>query len=171
MNLLIIASIVMLLLGFFNPKASMFWYRQGQTKAMSAVIYGGLFLILAYVNGHGADEHTLVPPAAAQTETLDSATVKLDSGTTSQVVADVPPQTEEDRVTTKLKAIAERDWPNDYSTQEYWINQELEDYRYMLTIPDNAIKRQANRDWPYDYSTQKYWYNQQVEARDRLNGR
>ena len=55
-------------------------------------------------------------------------------------------------------------------TQEYWINQELEDYKYMLTIADGPIKRQVERDWPYDYTTQKYWYNEQVEAKERLNG-
>ena len=69
----------------------------------------------------------------------------------------------------KLKAKAKRDWPNDYSTQEYWINEEIEDYRFMKTVPNDAIKRQAQRDWPLDFTTQKYWYNEQIDAKQRLN--
>lgn len=68
----------------------------------------------------------------------------------------------------KLKERARRDWPNDYTTQEYWVNQEIEDYEYMLSIEDNPIKRQAERDWPLDFTTQKYWYNEQIEARERM---
>ncbi len=68
----------------------------------------------------------------------------------------------------KLKARAKRDWPNDYTTQEYWINEQVDAYEYMLTIENNSIKKQAQRDWPLDFSTQKYWYNEQIEARERL---
>lgn len=75
---------------------------------------------------------------------------------------------EREKVIEKLKARAKRDWPDDYTTQEYWINQQLEDYSYMLTIEDNSIKRRAQRDWPLDFSTQKYWYTEQIEAKERL---
>ena len=68
----------------------------------------------------------------------------------------------------KLKAKAKRDWPNDYVTQEYWVNEQIEAYEYMLKIKDNPIKKQAQRDWPLDFSTQKFWYNEQIEARERL---
>lgn len=69
----------------------------------------------------------------------------------------------------KLKAIAARDWPNDYTTQEFWVNTQLDAYEYMLQVPDSPVKRRAQRDWPYDFSTQKFWYNQQVEAAERMN--
>lgn len=75
---------------------------------------------------------------------------------------------EREKVIEKLKARAKRDWPDDYTTQEYWINQQLDDYAYMLTIEDNSIKRKAQRDWPLDFSTQRYWYNEQIEAKERL---
>lgn len=76
---------------------------------------------------------------------------------------------EEERIITKLKAKAKRDWPDDYSVQEYWINEQIEAYHYMLTIPDNdRIKKKAQRDWPLDFSVQKYWYAQQLEAKERL---
>lgn len=68
----------------------------------------------------------------------------------------------------RLKEQAARDWPNDYTTQEFWVNEEIEAYDHMLTIPDDAIKQQAQRDWPLDFSTQKYWYYEQIEARERM---
>ncbi|WP_295204243.1 hypothetical protein [uncultured Chryseobacterium sp.] len=68
----------------------------------------------------------------------------------------------------KLKEKAKKDWPNDYSTQEFWINEQIEAYDYMETIEDNAIKKQAQKDWPLDFSTQKFWYEEQVEAKQRL---
>ncbi|WP_449388911.1 hypothetical protein [Chryseobacterium lineare] len=68
----------------------------------------------------------------------------------------------------KLKEKAKEDWPNDYSTQEYWINEQIEAYDYMEAIENNSIKKQAERDWPLDFSTQKYWYGEQLEAKKRL---
>ena len=75
---------------------------------------------------------------------------------------------EDEKIEQKLKEIAKRDWPDDYTTQEYWIKEQLEAYEYMKLIPDDNIKRKAQRDWPYDFSTQKYWYNEQVAAKERL---
>lgn len=69
----------------------------------------------------------------------------------------------------KLKEKAARDWPNDYTTQEYWINEEIAAYDHMLTVPDDEIKRKAQRDWPLDFTTQKYWYYEEKEAKERLN--
>ena len=74
-----------------------------------------------------------------------------------------------EQIVAKLKERAKRDWPNDYTTQEYWINEQIDAYEYMLKIPDNSIKRKAQKDWPLDFSTQKYWYNEQIEAKERLN--
>lgn len=68
----------------------------------------------------------------------------------------------------KLKEKAKKDWPNDYSTQEYWINEQSEAYDYMETIEDNSIKQKAQRDWPLDFSTQKYWYEEQIDAKQRI---
>lgn len=67
-----------------------------------------------------------------------------------------------------LKSKAKRDWPNDYAMQEYWINEQMTAYEYMLTIENNSIKEQAQRDWPLDFLTQKFWYNEQLEAKERL---
>jgi len=76
--------------------------------------------------------------------------------------------TEKQAIIEKLKARAQRDWPNDYMTQEFWVNEQIEAYEYMLTIEDNSIKKQAQHDWPLDFITQKFWYNEQIEAKERM---
>lgn len=83
-------------------------------------------------------------------------------------VAKPPSDTKKDEIVGKLKTKAAKDWPNDFTTQEYWVNQQIEDYEFMLTVEDNSIKQKAQRDWPLDFSTQKYWYNEQIEAKERL---
>ncbi|MDN5288991.1 MAG: hypothetical protein JWR38_5265 [Mucilaginibacter sp.] len=158
-----------MVLGFFNPRASLFWYSKERTTGLSSFIYGILLVLFIYMvpaNKENAIETAL----HSQTIAADTVEAKMDTNTTvpTRVVED-PAKIEGERILRKLKARAERDWPNDYTTQEYWISNELEDYRYMLTIADGPIKRQAERDWPYDYTTQKYWYDQQIEARERLN--
>ena len=165
---LIFIATVFLILGFFKPQTSLFWYTKERTTALSTVIYGGILTVFVFfiapVNKESPLRSNSLPSATADT------VLKTDSNTTvTPVVTEDPAKIAEDRVKLKLKARAERDWPNDYTTQEYWINQELEDYQYMLTIADGPVKTQAERDWPYDYTTQKFWYDQQVEARERLN--
>ncbi|NBG65598.1 hypothetical protein [Acidiluteibacter ferrifornacis] len=78
-------------------------------------------------------------------------------------------QEEEKQIFAKLKEKAEKDWPNDYTTQEYWLSEQKAAYQYMKAIPEDGIKRKAMRDWPLDFVTQKYWYNEQIEAKERLN--
>jgi hypothetical protein len=76
---------------------------------------------------------------------------------------------EEANIIAKLKIRARRDWPDDYTTQEFWINEQIDAYHYMLTIPNNdRIKKKAQRDWPLDFSTQRFWYNEQIQAKERL---
>lgn len=159
MNLLLFATFVFLLLGFFNPQASLFWYKKTRTRTLSALIYGTLFIVLIGLKSETPSNVDLPPATTDNPVLIDSVTI----------VNEDPQKIEEERITGKLKARAARDWPNDYATQEYWINKELEDYKYMLTLPDGPIKRQAERDWPYDFSTQKFWYDEQVEAKERLN--
>jgi hypothetical protein len=75
---------------------------------------------------------------------------------------------EESKIFSILKEKAKNDWPDDYITQEFWLNKQKEDYWYMKLLPDNNIKRRAQRDWPFDFTTQKYWYDKQMEAKERL---
>ena len=75
---------------------------------------------------------------------------------------------EEKLIIEKLKVKAKRDWPNDYVTQEFWINKQIKAYKYMESIPEDKIKLRAQRDWPLDFVTQMFWYNKQIEAKERL---
>jgi hypothetical protein len=68
----------------------------------------------------------------------------------------------------KLKAKARKDWPDDYTTQEFWVNEQINAYEYMLTIENNSIKAKAQQDWPLDFTTQKFWYDEQIEAQERM---
>lgn len=108
---------------------------------------------------------------AVSTTTETQSTTQQEQVNTAPTEADIEAEkasAEKQAIIEKLKARAKRDWPNDYTTQEYWINEQIEAYEYMLTIENNSIKKQAQRDWPLDFSTQKYWYNEQIEARERL---
>jgi hypothetical protein len=68
----------------------------------------------------------------------------------------------------KLKEKAAIDFPDDYITQEYWYNEQVAAYDYMVTLPDDEIKRKAQRDFPLDFITQKYWYHQEMDAKERM---
>lgn len=94
---------------------------------------------------------------------------KLEEEYLAKEKAENQQQLEEETIIEKLKAKAKRDWPEDYTTQEFWVNQQIESYHYMLTISNSdKIKKKAQRDWPLDFTTQQFWYNQQIEARQRL---
>jgi len=67
-----------------------------------------------------------------------------------------------------LKAKARKDWPDDYTTQEFWINEQINAYEYMLATENNSIKTKAQQDWPLDFTTQKFWYDEQIEAQERM---
>jgi len=135
MAFLIFIATVFLILGFFKPQASLFWYSRERTTALSTVIYGGILAVFVFFLSPATKEGPLHSNSLPNT-TADTV-IKIDSGTAATSVVEDPAKTEQD-------------WPNDYTTQEYWINRELEDYQYTLAIPDGPIKRQAERDWPYD---------------------
>lgn len=80
----------------------------------------------------------------------------------------VETDSKKEAVTIKLKEKARQDWPNDYTTQEFWLKEQLEAYDFMLTIDDNPTKSKAQKDWPLDFVTQKYWYEEQIEAKKRI---
>lgn len=125
----------------------------------------GVLIFLIVIANLGKDKKTDTP-ATSPTEQSPSTTSPSNETTTSPTVD--KDQQEEDKIKEKLKAKAKRDWPNDYTTQEYWINEQIEAYKYMKTIPDGSVKSKAQHDFPLDYTTQKYWYNEQVEAKERM---
>jgi hypothetical protein len=53
--LLVLASFVFLIIGFFNPKASLFWYNKDRTRTTSSIIYGLIFLGSSFLFGLTTD--------------------------------------------------------------------------------------------------------------------
>ena len=107
-------------------------------------------------------------PSNFLTSFIDECNEHLNEELQKQVNKSIKEVDEKKKLVQRLKEKAARDWPDDYSTQEYWVNEQLEAYEYMKQIPNNSIKRKAEQDWPLDFSTQKYWYNEQIEAKQRL---
>jgi hypothetical protein len=177
--LLFLGSLILLIIGFFNPKTSLFWDKGERTKKKSRFVYGGLTILFFILFGVVSDKNKentnenfienvqSEPMPHNQPEVEQNNSVSDSIAQVRESIRTKDAQ-EEAEIVQKLKAKAKRDWPNDYSTQEFWINEEIEAYRYMKTIPNDAIKRQAQRDWPLDFSTQKFWYNEQIEAKERL---
>jgi len=131
-------------------------------KNTKQIISAGLFLFFLLIAFGSMDDK----------KTKDSSYKSLNSYETPDVhpqeIEATKTDSKKEAIIIKLKEKAKQDWPNDYSTQEFWINQQIEAYDYMETIDDNPIKKQAQRDWPLDFSTQKFWYEQQIEAKNRL---
>lgn len=126
------------------------------------VVYGLLgFLGIGVLSAMFGKEE-VIPAETIATEQTEA------SVDTTAAEENVEADLEEGEVLAKLKAKAREDWPDDYSTQEYWVNTELEDYKYMKEVPAGSLKSKAQRDWPLDFSTQKYWYNEQIEAQKRM---
>jgi hypothetical protein len=46
--LLLLASVAFFIIGFFNPKTSLFWDKKERTKKKSAFVYGG-FIVLSFI--------------------------------------------------------------------------------------------------------------------------
>jgi hypothetical protein len=53
--LLILASFILLIIGFFSPDKSLFWYKQERTKKKSATIYGIVLIVSFILFGVTAD--------------------------------------------------------------------------------------------------------------------
>ena len=69
------------------------------------------------------------------------------------------------------------EWPNDYSMQEYYINEQLQaltDVKNLQKevkehLEKNRIVQRAIQEWPKDYTMQLYRANEEIKAYQRLN--
>lgn len=57
--LLLLTSLVFLVIGFFNPSASLFWYKNQRTKKKSALIYSGFIILFFILAGTSSDTSTM----------------------------------------------------------------------------------------------------------------
>ena len=88
-------------------------------------------------------------------------------------ISDLSPQ----EVLDKIKKAAEKDHPNDFSTQKYVIGKQIKCFeklkRYKpIDIPEDvihAIMKTAWKDHPFDFSTQLYIVEKQVADWKELN--
>jgi hypothetical protein len=130
-------------------------------KNFKHLISAGLFSIFIFIAFGSMDDKETKIPSYTNTKKHEIPDIHP-----QEIEVQTDPQKE--AVINKLKEKAKKDWPNDYSTQEFWVNEQIEAYDYMKTIQDNPIKRQAQKDWPLDFSTQKFWYEEQIEAKERI---
>lgn len=131
-------------------------------KNFKHIISAGLFIFFIFIAFGSMDDKKDKTSSYKSLETFGNSDVH------PQEVEVQNTDPKKEAVMAKIKEKAKKDWPNNYSTQEYWINEQSEAYDYMETIEDNSIKKQAQRDWPLDFSTQKYWYEEQIEAKNRI---
>jgi len=81
---------------------------------------------------------------------------------------------EEEKKTIKSKSKIE--WPDDYSMQEYYINEQIQALENIKVLKENVknhaeksrIIDKAIREWPQDYTMQIYKANEEIEAYLRL---
>lgn len=159
--------VVILCIIFFPVGLYALWKNSSISKGWKIGVTA-LISIIVLANLGGNDKKTA---NSTSNETQNVVETEKKNSTEAESVANVEQDkadAEKEAVKEKLKAKAKRDWPNDFTTQEFWVNQEIEDYEYMLTIEDNSIKQKAQHDWPLDFTTQKFWYNEQIDAQERM---
>ncbi|WP_426274849.1 hypothetical protein ACN9MN_11145 [Chryseobacterium sp. S-02] len=131
-------------------------------KNFKHIIAAGLFLFFLFIAFGSMDDKKNKVSSYKSLESFETSDIHPQELQTQNT------DPKKEAIIIKLKEKAKKDWPNDYSTQEYWIDEQLEAYDYMETVEDNPIKQQAQKDWPLDFSTQKYWYEEQIEAKKRI---
>lgn len=131
-------------------------------KNLKQIISAGLFLFFLLIAFGSMDDKKSKDSSYRSLNSIETPDVH------PQEIESQNTDPKKEAIIIKLKEKAKKDWPNDYSTQEFWVNEQVEAYDYMETIEDNPIKQKAQRDWPLDFSTQKYWYEEQIEAKNRI---
>jgi TIR domain len=76
-----------------------------------------------------------------------------------------------------IKEQSKIEWPNDYSMQEHFINQQLQALTDLKKLKNevkehpekNTIIQRAIQEWPKDYTMQLYKATEEIKAYQRLN--
>ncbi|MFA6056648.1 MAG: hypothetical protein WC756_00510 [Taibaiella sp.] len=84
--LLLLTSIVFLVIGFFNPSASLFWYKSQRTKKKSTLVYGGFIILFFILTGTSSD-----------TTKMENKLVERAYLSKQEVIAEVPEITQEQK--------------------------------------------------------------------------
>lgn len=73
--LLILASLVLLIIGFFNPNTSLFWYKKERTRTTSSLIYG-ISLVASFILFGVTTDTSKTSTKSSDTGSTESETVK-----------------------------------------------------------------------------------------------
>ncbi len=101
--LLILASLILLIIGFFSPTTSLFWYKQERTKKTSAIIYGLTFIASFILFGITTDKNR-----NSHLSTSNSLSGK-------QTIEETQQQSTQDAVQRPVEQPREKQWTNVYT--------------------------------------------------------
>jgi hypothetical protein len=84
--LLSLASLILLIIGLFSPKASLFWDKKERTRKKSALVYGGLVVLFFIFFGVSNDRKE----SSSSTQTTDLTTDKTETEQTFSLNSEEP---------------------------------------------------------------------------------
>ncbi len=87
-TILVLASFVLLIVGIFSPKKSLFWDKQAPTRKKSALIYGGLLFLSLVLLGSSVDPKKSKDTAQAAAPTEEPAEKPLTEAEKKKLVAE-----------------------------------------------------------------------------------
>lgn len=78
-------------------------------------------------------------------------------------------QLNESTVKAEVKAQAEKDFPDDYMTQDYAVQEQIKSFRYLrdyniTSEVEETQMQKAMNDFPNDYMTAQYAFEEQMKA-------
>jgi len=122
-NFLIINIFILLIIGFFSPKASLFWYQGEQTKLKSIAIYGVILIILLPLYGFYSEEYGLNKEENTnepiEVSSIATDATEIDSAKTYFPENTEPIKSEQDKNLEKLIAAVDinNETTNDYAAR------------------------------------------------------
>lgn len=93
--LLFLGSLILLIIGFFSPKTSLFWDKKERTKKKSGLIYGGLTLLFFILFG-AVNDPSKSDTASNRKEKSSTQTQSVSSESTTEaepISSDIPQET------------------------------------------------------------------------------
>lgn len=157
--------VIILCLIFFPVGLYALWKNSSISKGWKIGVT--IIIALIVISNLGDKEKSSTTSNGTQNVVEVESSNETETGAVANVEQDKADK-EKAAIIEKLKAKAKRDWPNDFTTQEFWVNQQIDAYDYMLNVENNPIKAKAQKDWPLDFTTQQFWYNEQLDAHERM---
>lgn len=181
LSLVFLATLILFIIGLFNPNKSLFWDKTERTKKKSSLIYGGLAILTLIAFGkidktknYGDDQNstynsTQEPKPNLSTDETTTTVTPPENITNHPETNNPDEYIEADqKIINKIKAKVKRDYPKDYYIQKAMYDQEVDSYFYMKTVTDKEVKRKVQRDYPMDFYIQKAMYDQEIDAKEQM---